>query len=101
MTVKRGDLRRVKELIGSQPTDLVQNHTDLLKLLTQIACQEILRYFVEDHKVDINATTAYRPKWSFPLVPLGSSLLQLSIAHDRSYTRSLNYDDSPNTFACI
>lgn len=103
--VRGGDLRGVEELIGSQPTDFVQNHNDLLKLLTQIACQEghleILRYFVEDHKVDINTTTADMPEWSFLHVPLGSSLLQLSIAHDRSHTRSLSDDDSPNTFACI
>lgn len=109
-----GDLPRVKELIGAQPTDFFQYDIPLLKSLTQLACMEghleILRYFVKDHKLDINATTTVMREGSllcmalgssFVRVPLGSSLLQLSIAHDRSHSRIRGEVGSPNTFACM
>lgn len=101
--MRDGDLRRVQGLITAQPADFVQNHTNLLTWLTQVACSdghlEILRYFVEEHNVDINATTT--EDWHFLCESSGSSLLQISISEDQSHLRDPGNDGCPNTFACI
>lgn len=103
--VQIGDLETVKNLTQAMSTDSDQTGTDLFKFksLAQIACMNghisVLRYLVNDLGVDINSVTTPDANYSRRL-PLGSSLLQISIFHDESLEHSVHYRTT-NTLACV
>lgn len=99
-----GDLGTVVILTQARSTDFAQTRTDLFTSLAQIACMRgnlnILQYLVQDMSVDINSVTTTTANASHSM-PLGSSLLQISIFHDTTRYHEIGYGNTFNTFSCI
>lgn len=100
---ERGDLGTLKDLIQARSTDF-HPHTDLFTSLAQISCRRghvsVLQYLINDLSVDIDSATTTRANNSLRM-PLGSSLLQISIFHDESKYYDTGRGITGNTFACI